>query len=88
MTARQPTTPFAALLYAFGADLTALAQKLDAGETTQAHAEDHLRAYSTQMDHIEQGAEEPGTLPTPDEMRQRVAREARSYAVSRARDEG
>lgn len=77
MTARQPTTPFAALLYAFGADLTALAQ-----------AEDHLRAYSTQMDHLEQHAEEPDTLPTPDEMRQRVAREAQGYATSRARDEG
>ena len=88
MTVLQPTTPFAALLYAFGADLTALAQKLDAGELTQAQAEDHLRAYSTQMDHLEQHAEEPDTLPTPEEMRQRVAREAQGYATSRARDEG
>ena len=87
MTAINPTSRFSALLHALGADLTTLAQKLDAGEVEQAHAEDHLRAYSNQMDHIEQHAEDPEALPTPEEMRQQVADEAQGYAAARARDD-
>lgn len=87
MTTIHPTSRFSALLHAIGADLTTLAQQLDAGEITQAHVEDHLRAYSDQMDEIELRAEEPDTLPTPEEMRRQVTREAQGYATARARDE-
>ena len=87
MTERHPTTRFSALLHALGADLTTLAQQLDAGGITQAQAEDQLRAYTSRMDEIELQADQPEDLPTPEEMRQQVADEAQAYAASRARDD-
>lgn len=87
MTERHSTTRFSALLHALGADLTTLAQQLDAGGITQAQAEDQLRAYTSRMDEIEQQADQPEDLPTPEEMRQQVADEAQGYGAARARDD-
>lgn len=87
MTTSKPTSRFSALLHAMGADLTTLAQQLDAGEVTQGQAEDQMRAYANRMDEIELQANQPEDLPTPEEMRQQVADETQGYAAARARDD-